>query len=86
MTVQTQRLNSPLSLLSIKPPILFTGLMDEKINGLFSICSAAEVRDGGKLADRYVTAGGESVEADPTRTSATQEDVFGFPPIDVTLD
>lgn len=49
-------------------------------------CSAAEVRDGGKLVDRYVTAGGESVEADPTRTSATQEEMFGFPTIDVTLD
>lgn len=54
--------------------------------GFFPISSAAEVRDGGKLADRYVTAGGESVEADPTRTSATQEEMFGFPPIDVTLD
>lgn len=55
--------------------------------GFFSpISSAAEVRDGGKLVDRYVTAGGESVEADPTCTSATQEEMFGFPPIDVTLD
>lgn len=54
--------------------------------GFFPSSSAAEVGDGGKLVDRYVTAGGESVEADPTRTSTTQEEMFGFPPIDITLD
>lgn len=51
-----------------------------------SMYSAAQVRDGDKLVDGHVTAGGESVEANPTHTSATQGEMFGFPPIEIMLD